>query len=186
MKAVFGVVAALVALVVMAAVIALVSYVSANNYGATVEASLKAERDNNKNILAQYQQKVQEAAQVPAMYAEDFGKVVRGAVEGRYGPDGSKAIVQWIKESNIEFDSSMYGKIQQLIESGRKDFEVGQTRMIDIRRQYDTQLGLFWRGFWLRMAGFPKVDLKEFQPIITDNVDTVYKNGKESAPLKLR
>uniref|UniRef100_UPI0037BF1D14 hypothetical protein n=1 Tax=Flavobacterium sp. TaxID=239 RepID=UPI0037BF1D14 len=48
------------------------SYVSAVNYGATAEAGIKAAYTNNQNILAQYSQKVQEVAQVPAMYTEDF------------------------------------------------------------------------------------------------------------------
>lgn len=162
------------------------SYISANNYGATVEAQLIAARDNNKNILAQYQQKILEAAQVPDMYKNDLKEVVSAAVQGRYGADGSRAVMQWIKEANIPFDSKLYIKLQEIIQAGRKDFELGQTRMIDIRAGYNVQLGLFWRGFWLRMAGFPKVNMNDFNPITTDRVEDTYKAGKESAPLKLR
>lgn len=166
--------------------IVVASYISANNYGATVEAQLRAARDDNKNVLAQYQQKVLEAAQVPSMYKDDLKEVVAAAVTGRYGADGSKAVMQWIKEANIQFDSQLYVKLQEIIQSGRKDFEIGQTRMIDIRRGYEVQQGLFWRGMWLRMAGFPKVNMADFNPITTDGVEDTYRKGKESAPLKLR
>lgn len=185
-KLVLGVVGALVGLAVLVAVVCFASYVSANNYGARTEAALIAARDDNKNILAQYQQRVLESVQVPEMYKNDLKEVVAAALTARYGADGSKAVFNWIKENNLPFDSSLYKQIQQTIEAGRKDFEVGQTRMIDVRRQYTAELGMFWSGFWLRMAGFPKVDMKQFDPIITDRVETTYQNGRESAPLKLR
>ena len=166
--------------------VAATSYISANNYGARIEAQLNAEYDNNQNILAQGQQKVMEAAQVPAMYKDDFKEIISADVQGRYGKDGSKATFQWLKEHDIALDSSMYKKIQQLIESYRDEFKNSQTKMIDVRRQYEAEQGVFWRGMWLRIAGFPKVDMSKFKPIVTDAVQEIYKNGKESGPMKLR
>ena len=168
------------------AFIIVTSYISAVNFGAEIEPQLRAARDDNKNILAQYQQKALEVAQVPAMYSEDFKNVVKSAVEGRYGPNGSQAVMQWIKESQINYDSSMYTKLVDVIQAGRKDFEIGQRRMIDIRARYETNLSYFWTGMWLRIAGFPKVNMADFNPITTNDVETTYQNGKESAPLKLR
>ena len=185
-KLILAVLAIFVGIVFFAVAIAGASYVSANNYGSEVEANLKASRDNNKNILAQYQQKVLEAVQVPEMYKNDFKEVLQGSLTGRYGPDGSKATFQWIKEHDINFDSSLYRKVQQLIEGGRKDFELGQTRMLDIRRGYETNLGYAWRGLWLRIAGFPKIDLTQYNPITTAGVEDTFASGKEKAPLKLR
>jgi len=160
--------------------------VSANNYGAQVESQLKASVDVNKNVLAQGQQKVLEAAQVPAMYKEDLKEIVKAAIEGRYGENGSQATFQWIKEHNPDFDSNLYGKIQQLIESYRDEFKHSQNRMIDIRRSYETNLGYFWRGMWLRIAGFPKLALEDYKPIVTDSVNQIYRDGAEKGPMKLR
>lgn len=50
----------------------------------------------------------------------------------------------------------------------------------------EAQLRTFWRGFWLNLAGYPKLDLKQFDPIITQRTEDVYKKGKEDGPLKLR
>jgi len=176
----------LVSFLVAVAAVFGVSYVSAVNYGAGVEAQLKAARDNNKNILAQYEQTIMEASQVPDMYKNDFKEVLTGALQSRYGADGSKAVFQFIKEHNVNFDSALYTKIQQLVESGRKNFEQNQTKMIDIRRGYEAQLNYFWRGMWLRIAGFPKLNLNDYQPVVTDRVDNVFQNNKEAGPLKLR
>ena len=161
-------------------------YVSASNTGNALEQQLKAELQNNKNILAQGQQKVLEVAQVPEMYRDDLMKVASAAIQGRYGEGGSKAMMQWLQEQNPNVDSKIYLKVQQVVESYRDEFKNGQTKMIDVKRVYETQLGTFWTGMFMRFAGYPKVDLNEFKPITTDRVEVTFKNGKEAAPLKLR
>ena len=155
------------------------SYVSAFNYGNKTEQQLIAVREDNKNILAQYGQKVLEAAQVPQQYQADLTKVTTAAIQGRYGQDGSKATFQFLKEQNPQLDP------QQIIEAGRDNFEAGQRKQIDVRRQYQTQLGSFWGGMWLRMAGYPKVNLADFDIVSTDRADTAFKNHKEAAPINV-
>jgi hypothetical protein len=182
----FLAVIAVVGLLLAVSAVLAITYVDAYNYGNTMEKQLIAVRDNNKNIYAQYTQKVMEAAQVPAMYRDDVTKVVTAALEGRYGPEGSKATFQWLQEQNPTLDSAVYLKIQQLIEAGRNEFQNGQTRLIDVRRSYETSLGFFWQGTWLRIAGYPKIDLGEFKPVTTDQTEKVFEAGKEAGPLKLR
>jgi hypothetical protein len=162
------------------------SYITANNYGVSVEAQLVAARDNNQNILAQYEQRVLEIVQVPDMYKNDLKEIVQATMQGRYGADGSKAMFQWIQEQNLQLDSSVYTRIQDTILAGRKDFELAQTRMIDIRRGYDQQLGFFWRGLWLDIAGFPRVNLADFKPVVTNRVLETFETRIETSPLKLR
>lgn len=161
------------------------SYVSAYNYGNSMEKQLAAIQTDNKNILAQYGQKVMEAVQIPEMYAEDLQKVITAAIEGRYGSEGSRATFQWIQEQNPTLDPGLYANVQQIIESGRTNFEAGQRRLIDVRRQYETKLGSFWSGIWLRIAGYPKVNLSDFDIVSTDRADEAFRTKKE-APLQLR
>ena len=187
-----GLSGAVIALIVIAVSIALIgaigfsSYVSAFNYGNSMEQSLKAVQTENKNKLAQYGQKVLEVAQVPDMYKKDMVELTTAAIQGRYGEDGSKATFQFLKEQNPTLDPSMYKQIQQVIEAGRNDFQAGQTRQIDLRRSYETALGSFWQGMWMRFAGYPKLKLSDFDIVSTDRADTAFKNKKEDGPIKLR
>ena len=119
------------------------------------------------------------------MYKSDLVELTKAAIGGRYGPDGSKANMQWLKEQNPNLDISVYKQIQQIIEGGRNDFQNGQSRQIDLKRQYETALGTFWQGMWLRIAGYPKVNLKDFDIVSTDRADDAFKTKKE-APLQLR
>lgn len=184
-----GVLLILGGLVVMALAVAgilFASYVSANNYGARTEANLRAAQDDSRNVLAQAGQKIREAAQVPALYAEDVERVTTAAIEGRYGAEGSQAAFQWLQEQNPQLDASVYTKVQQVIESSRLDFENAQRRQLDVRRQYEAELGSFWRGMWLNVAGYPKVNLDTFAIVSTDTADEAFRTKREAGPIDLR
>lgn len=174
--------------VALAAVIAtgVVSYISAYNAGNSMEAGIKATYTNNQNVLASYSQKVVEAAQVTDMMRDDLVAVAKAAISGRYGEDGSKAVFQAITEQNPQVSEKLYLKLQQIVEAGRDEFKVNQTRLIDQKRVYQESLGSFWRGMWMRFAGYPKVNLDDFKIVITDGVEQTFKAGKEKAPIQLR
>jgi hypothetical protein len=172
-------------LVFGAGLVGAVSYISAYNTGNRLEQNIKAAYDQNKNVLSQYSNKVAEAAQIPAMQRDDLTKVVEAALKSRYGADGSRAMFQWIQEQNPNINSEVYTKLQQIIEAGRNDFQQSQTEFIDKKRVYETQLGYLWRGFWLRTAGYPKIDLNAYKIVTDDKTEEAFKTGKQT-PIKLR
>jgi hypothetical protein len=172
-------------LVATLVLIGFVSYISAANYGNRAEKQLDAVWVDNQNVLAQYTLKVQEAAQIPEIYKNDLKEVVAAALQGRYGPDGSKGVFQWLKEANIPFDNAVYTKMMQIIEAGRNDFQKEQTRLIDVKRSYETELGYVWRGFWLRQAGYPTLDLAKYKPVLAADTARAFELGQQ-APLQLR
>lgn len=177
---------AAVAIAVGLGVVAFGSYVSAKNYGARTEASLRAAQADSKNVFAQAGQKIRAVAQVSALYAEDVNRVTQAAIEGRYGDEGSKATFQWLQEQNPQLDASVYTKVQQVIEGSRRDFEAAQRRQIDVKRQYETAIDTFWRGFWLARAGYPKLTLSEFDIVSTVEADEAFRTKQEAGPIPLR
>lgn len=162
------------------ALIIIPSYISAANYGNRTEVALRAKMEDNENIYAQGTQKVMEIAQVPAMYRDDLKTVITAAIQGRYGENGSQATFQWLKEQNPGLDASMYTKIQQVIESFRNEFKNAQTGMLDMRRSYETALGSVWQGMWLRIAGYPKLDLSKFTIVTTDKARQTFETKRDS------
>jgi len=160
-------------------IVALSSYISWANYGNRQEQALDAQYQDNQNILAQYTTKITEMVQVPEMYRDDLEKIIKDTFSGRYGADGSKAIVQFIKEQNLNLDPSMYKEIQTQIIAGRDKFENSQSILLDERRSYKTQLGNVWSGFWLRLAGYPKVDLAKFDPVINEHTEKAFASKKD-------
>lgn len=162
-----------------------VSYVNAYNFGNKMENAILATWENNENILAQYGNKVVEAAQVTDMQRDDLTQVIGEAMAGRYGEDGSRAVFQMITEQNPQIDSSVYTQIQRIIEAGRNDFTTQQTILADQRRVYNTALGSFVKGTFLGWAGYPKIELDKYKPISTARASEAFETGIEES-IKLR
>lgn len=176
---------AIIGLIVAAGIGLVGMYVSAANYGNRAEVEVKKVWENNQNVLGQYTLKVQEIASVPAIYKDDLQSVMVNVMQARMGKDGSKALFQFFKEQNIPFDSSMYTKIQQVIEAGRNEFQVAQTRLVDVKAGYEERLGSIPQGFFLHLAGYPKIDLNAYKPVVADDTRKAFETGVQQA-IKLR
>lgn len=161
------------------------SYVSNYNYGNEAEKTIVAEYENLHNVLGQYSVKVKEAAQIPSMQTEDLAKLFNGSIAARYGTDGSQATMQWLKEQNPNLDQSTYLQIQRIIEAGRDEFKNHQTKFIDSKRTYETSLGYLWQGMWLRIAGYPKIDLAAYKTVTSNHAEEAFKTGIDNG-IKLR
>jgi hypothetical protein len=161
--------------------VGIVSYVSAYNGGNRMERVIEATYEDNQNVLAQYSNRIGEAAQIPAMQRDDLKDVVTAALEARFGEDGSQAMFQFIQEQNPNIDSTVYVELQRIINAGREDFRVAQTRLIDQKRVYETALGTLWGGTWMSVAGYPKIDLDDFGIVTNSRTQDAFNTGLEES-----
>lgn len=175
----------IVGLILVMAVTAVVTYVTNYNYGNRMENVIKAEYSNMENILATYSQQVAEAAQIPSMQTEDLRAIFTDTLAARYGEGGSQAAFQWLREQNPQLDQSTYLKIQQMIEAGRNKFQNAQTKFIDTKKIYETDLGYLWKGFWLQLAGYPKIDLDYYVIISSGHAQNAFETKVDDG-IKLR
>lgn len=130
------------------------AYISFYNTAVRLENATAAQYEQNQNNYDKFWKTIKEMAQVPDRYKEDFKDVLVGNMEARYGEGGSDATFQWIQEHSVNFDSSLYTKIQTAIEAGRQDFEQNQKLLLDKQRRYKDHLKGFW-GSMLAGNNFP-------------------------------
>lgn len=165
--------------------IAVVSYVSYFNYGVSQETAIKNRYENAKNVMSRVSNSIMEAVQIPEIAKNDLVEVINAATTGRYGADGANNILLSIQEANPgQIDPSLYTRIQDLIKEGRIDFANEQKFLIDNKGAYGIALGSFWSGFWLRTAGYPKLDLDQFQIVINEQTEQIFSTGRDE-PMKL-
>jgi hypothetical protein len=62
-------------------------------------------------------------------YSTDFKNIYKGMMQGRYGKDGSKAMMQWIKEQNPSIDASIYKKLMTTVEAQKTTFDRLQAKL---------------------------------------------------------
>lgn len=166
-----------VALLVIGIGTVAVSYIKYANMGARMENTIKAEYENMQNILGQYAPKIRDALGVTELQTDAVLKVFTGANESRYGKGGSNATFQWIKEQNPNLDQETFKKVQQMIEAGRNKFENAQTKFIDTKRTYQTQLDYVWSGLWMSIAGYPKINLDDYKIVKSSHATEAFETG---------
>ena len=161
------------------------SLIGTNNGLVAQEQGIKAQYKQNHNNNDNMWKKIKEVAAVPTMYTDDLKKVYDSAIQNRYGPSGSQAMFQFLKEHNPTFDSSKYIQIQRVVEAGRNSFESNQTMLIDKKRTYETELGQFPTNFVAGFLGFPKIDLDKFDIVTSESTQEAFET-KKTDEVKLR
>lgn len=161
--------------------IAVMAYIGAANKGNTMENSIDQLRQNSASNLSNLTMAITEQAQVPEMAKNDLKEIIEAQMSGRYGADGSKAVFQFLKEQNLQVDQRMYLNIQATMAGGRKEFEITQNRLMSQCASYKNELGNVWSGFWMRLAGYPKADLKTVCRAVTDSkTDAAFETGQQT------
>lgn len=175
----------LFSLMVAVGIVAFMSYKSANDYAARTEASLIADRNNSRTLLGSLEQTVLEIMQVDAANRDSAAQLVREAIQGRYGPNGVQAMFVSIQEAGIPLDNTIRTRAVTAIESGRLKYQNSQTLYIQRAADYKGQTDTLWRGFWIKLSGYPKINFEDFKGVATLRADKSFEQGYESAPIQI-
>jgi hypothetical protein len=159
-------------------------YLSFTNTANSLENGIETQYKENQNIYSNEWKNVVEMAQVPAQQAETLGKIYLDAVKGTYGPNGSQALFQAMKERDINIDQTTYIKVQQSIETFHNKFEQAQREMNSRSQTYKNLLTATTSGRFFNMfAGYPHIDLDKYTTMVTDSKTESDFETKKSEPL---
>lgn len=184
--------AAIGLIVVLFGVGLILGYVGFSNDANGFEADIPAQYTQMQNAYDNGWKKVVETAQVPALQQAAYKDVYDGVMKGRYGANGSQAMLQFIKEQNPTLDPALYTKIQQTIETFHTEFEAAQQNIIARKQGYNRFLTATTAGRFYNMIGhYPHIHVgiplgsqDDFQIVTSDKTQTDFQNHK-SEPLNL-
>lgn len=177
MKSLIVILGGLLAVVILGGLLAVGSYISYGNLGARTENALVAKLDDNRQMLGKHSTQIAEMAQVNTMYKDDLKEVYTAAIEGRYGENGSTAVMQWLQEQNPNMDAALYTRLSQKIEANRDEFSNAQRELLDQKRAYKNLLTEFWSKLWLGFAGYPKINLDDIKIVTSTHSNKAYETG---------
>ena len=69
------------------------------------------------------------------------------------------------------------GAVEAVVVDARDEFANEQRVLLDQKRAYETQLGLVWSGFWLKLAGYPKIDLNGIKVVTSTHSNKAFETG---------
>lgn len=131
---IFGSIAAVVVVLILFIV---GGYFHYNNKEVALRQQAEAQRGNIEATHDAMWKILQQKAQVTDEYRAAFDSIYPKLIEGRYS-QGDGSLMKWIKESNPNFDTSLYMDLMQSIEIERNNFKTSQSRMLDIIREHET------------------------------------------------
>lgn len=166
------------------------------------QEGVKAQFRDNQNEYDNFWKKVQEAAQVPSQYKDDFKELLATETTAKYGKEGSQATMQWFRDRQINFPDTMYLKLMNIIESGRNDFKRGQTMLLDKQQVFSVATKTFWgrelAGFWdiptaltgplaptKDLDGDGKLTVLDYPIVTSKRTNDAFASGEDNEPISV-
>jgi len=165
-----GIIAGIAFFVIGILVIMNISY---DNQEIRLRNQVEAQQETTKANFDKMFKNIAQVAKIPQAAKESFKEMYEPLISGRYSMDQGGPLMKWITESNPQFDWSLYGKVQDVIESNRNEFFLEQKKLIDMKREHDN-LRTIIPGKW-----FISADEIIITVITSTNTDNIYDAGKE-------
>src|SRR3989338_6872771 len=103
-----GIALAVCGTIVVGAVLLVFGYIGFTNTANQAENGIRAQYADNQNVYDNGWKEVKEKAQVPGVYEKHLKELYDDAMHGRYGENGSQAVLQFIKEQNPTLAPELY------------------------------------------------------------------------------
>ena len=170
-------------------VLSIIGFQIVNSYyqlGNNSEKTIESLYAKSESTLSNFTTEILELTQVTGKYKEDLSQIIKESLQGRYGENGSQAVFQFLKEQNLNLDSNLYLNLQNRIIAGRSEFKNSQEKILDVCKQYKIELDGLFSGPVLRIFKYPKIDLKEYCTIVSDEQTKETFKTKIQKPIQLK
>lgn len=124
-------------------------YINAKNTQIQLVNRFDAEKKDLENVFDSMWKILKQQAGVTEQYKNAFREIYPAIIAGRYQGNGDGSLMKMVQESNPQFDTKMYERLMESIESQRIRFENKQRVVIDIEREHNTFIQQFPNSLFL-------------------------------------
>ena len=168
---VFGITAGIILLL---GIIFASMYISSSNKEIALRNQVEAKQEVCKAHFDKMWKIIKQKAQVKDSYKNSFDTIYTNIMKGRYS-NGSGQLMNWIKESNPNFDSSIFKDLMRSIEDERTEYFYDQQSLIDIHREHKTFINQFPQSIWLASKGETRITI-----VTSEVTESAYVIGQEN------
>lgn len=148
-------------------------YASASNKEVRLKNAGVAQEQLCKNNFDNMFKTIAQVAQVSEQYKESFKEIYIPLIEGRY--KDNNLLMKWVTESNPNFDTKLYDKLVDVIESKRNGFELEQKKLVSIVQDHTNLLETMPSSWFV--GGRPHLQVTY---ITSGKTKEVYRTGEDN------
>jgi len=173
-----GIIITLVVLGVLVTTIGVVSMTAVgwNNKAIELESAFEAQLKANESTYDKVWKVISKKAKVSDKYAKDFKESFSSIMQGRYGDsqDRQQAMMNWIKEQNPTYDTSLLKGLSASIEGLHNEFDMVQKKMISIKQSHQNLRKKFPSSLIVGSRDELKLAM-----VTSTRTDKAFKDGKD-------
>jgi len=141
-----------------------------------LKTTIDQKQIDNKNEMDNMVKKICQNAQVSKEAMASVKNIVCGYADERNGGDHPNLIMNWIKESVPNVDTSTFNNLQNIITSSRDAFTMRQKELLDLKREHDKLLKSFPANIFFGIMGIKPIDVVVVTSTKTENA---FATGKD-------
>lgn len=149
--------------------------ISVSNTEISLRKRILAQQENLEVVFDNTWKTINQVAQVPSQYKEDFRSVYSDIMGARYANERGGALFSWIREHNPQFDPSLYTKVQTVIEAERANFTREQKKLVDLHREHSTYISVFPNSLIVGRRGEVQI-----QTVTSQKTEETFRSGQEN------
>ena len=124
-------------LIALLAIVVISMYFSYGNAEVRLRNQGNAQQSANKISFDNMWKTIEQTAQVPVEYKESFKDALSTIMDKRYKDGRAGALMSWVHEADLHFDSSTFAKLMDIVEENRASWTRDQKKLVDIKREHD-------------------------------------------------
>jgi len=144
--------------------VGIISQVTVRALGERMEASIVADYERLEAINSRYTERIAEISPGTDTLQKALKEIITRYFNAKIGSAHEWEVFNWLETQQVPVSDFRHDKIMDLIHQGRKEYRDTVISIRKARDSYREALASFYSGLWLRLNGFPRIDV-EADPI---------------------